>query len=131
MQPKQATDGSNHEGGSTMKWRWSYFDRRELFGFVGGSLDEIDPDEFPFCITKPSPPFAWGEYYGVTRYRWLAILRVFLGNNMISLRRLLHELWSSSAAVVCPECYAGGGREPGACDNCRAKESCRNIVLLP
>lgn len=48
-----------------------------------------------------------------------------------ALRRLCRCAWTAIAAVACPECYLGGGWESGACEGCRAKESCRETVLLP
>ena len=48
-----------------------------------------------------------------------------------SLRRFFRQLWAASAVIVCPECYADGGWESGACEGCRAREGCQETVLLP
>jgi hypothetical protein len=47
------------------------------------------------------------------------------------LHGLLCQLWAGSAALTCPENYAGGGWVAGACEGCRAQGCCRETVLLP
>jgi hypothetical protein len=52
-------------------------------------------------------------------------------NLLDALRRFLRQLWANSAVITCPECYLGGGWEPGACEGCEAREGCEGTVLLP
>ena len=62
---------------------------------------------------------------------WYRRARWWLLDALDALRRLLRQFWAGSAALTCPECYAGGGWERGACEGCRAKEFCQEAVLLP
>jgi hypothetical protein len=62
---------------------------------------------------------------------WPRRIRWWLMDALDALRRFLRQLWAGSAAVVCPECYAGGGWEPSACEGCEAREGCQETVLLP
>jgi len=58
-------------------------------------------------------------------------IRWWLLDALDALRRLLRQLWAAIAAVACPECCLDGGRESGACEGCRAREGCREMVVLP
>jgi len=49
-----------------------------------------------------------------------------LASLLAALRLLLRQIWAGSAVLACPESYAGGGWEPGACEKCEARESCGN-----
>ena len=62
---------------------------------------------------------------------WLRRIRWWLLDALDALRRLFRQLWAASAVMVCPECYADGRWESGACEGCRAREGCQETVLLP
>jgi len=74
--------------------------------------------------------------YKVKWYQWpyvyYVIVKATVSKCLLArLRRLLRQLWAGSVALTCPECYAGGKWEAGACEGCKAEGSCRETVLLP
>jgi hypothetical protein len=74
------------------------------------------------------------DWTTLTKIAWLTYSATFaagilvgwaLRSRHVALRRELRALWRNSADMMCPECYLGGGWEPGACDGCECREDCK------